>query len=210
MPQNLVLLTFINSTTSHLCICLSLIVNLDRERKRANEMGTGLWVAFWIAFFCFSVAHFRPVFWIGFCGFLILMRIKENQMSQNCWVAFWLSLSHIYPDLLFQIEEGLHFWLWILYICRFCITSAYEMPTAAFWTLIVLLMPASLGSTLGLFVQIAVVIFSSHLESHGIRLPGLSIKYWILVHRIIHQYRWMLSQPIPDESKPVQNWGLFT
>ncbi len=145
-------------------------------------MESGFWIAFWILFVFFACIGFRPIFWIPFCTFLILMRTTENQMSQNSWVAFWLIFLLIHASLWIVHDPVEHISSTvILFMVRYFIPSPYEMPTAAFWVLFALLLPpSSRGLTKGSFVSCAVVIFNCHLNSDGVHLPRILISYFAL------------------------------
>ena len=149
--------------------------------KMELEMKQGYWVACWVAFGVLAALPISFVFSVFFFAILISMRVAQNQMSQHIWIALWLSLARAGPTLDMAIDLQAHGVLtFASTVIRLFITSDYEMPTSAFWVLLLLLLQFNRKPSVGAVVYWNVLIFNLHLKFDGIHLPGLLISWYFI------------------------------
>lgn len=149
------------------------------------------WVVYWaLSLLFFAMILFGPdifvrlalVFLVQFFTFLVLMRMSNNEMSLNCWCGFWFSLSQILPLLRAQFKMPVYLsMLSVATIARFCISSDYLMPNAAFCILIFFLSTSSPPRSLGSFIWYSLYIFNNYIDRRGIHSPVLRISHYITV-----------------------------
>lgn len=141
----------------------------------------------------------QSAFLVQFFTFLIILRVRNNEVPQNCWYGLWFSLFNI--GIMWGMPIDVNGIVSVaLAVTRLCITTDYQMPSPAFWALIIYLtvvaimvprlqlppMPPTVRifylGNLGGVVKFAILIFNTYIDHQGIlHLPGVQIPHYVTV-----------------------------